>query len=294
MDIDAVFSGGGVRGFALVGAIEVLEEKGFVFKDVAGTSAGSIVAAFLASGYHSEEIKAMLNTLGVKAFMDQRKTLLPFAISKWLLLFWRMGLYKGEALEEWIAKQLAHKGVYTFADLPKNKLRVIASDLTNGRMLVLPDDLGDYGIPKETFPVAKAIRMSCGLPYFFEPVRMRSLSGVDIIVDGGILSNFPMWLFQKDKLRPKRPVIGLKLSQNFEEAPKMNIRNGLQLFEALFQTMKDAHDAKYISRKHEKNIIFIPTSEASTAEFALSDEKKAALIESGRVRATEFLKTWTY
>ncbi|MBS4176367.1 patatin-like phospholipase family protein [Lederbergia citrea] len=294
MDIDGVFSGGGIKGFALIGAYEALESRGFTFKCMAATSAGSIMAAFIAAGYTSKEIAAILKETEMKDFLDSRHTLLPFPIAKWLLLYWRMGMYQGYVLEEWLAKKMAAKGIYTFSDLPKNKLRLIASDLSGGRLLVLPDDLELYGIPKETFPVARAIRMSCGLPFFFEPVKLRSLSGENIIVDGGLLSNFPMWVFEDEKQKLKRPVIGIKLSHKLEEQPKRKIKNGLQLFEALFETMKDAHDDRYISRKHEKNIIFIPMGKEFVAEFTLSNEKKDALIKIGRIRAEQFLKTWTY
>lgn len=294
MKIDGVFSGGGIKGFSLIGAYEVLEEKGFTFKRLAGTSAGSIIASFIAAGYTSKEIKQMMKETDIKSFLDHRRTCLPFHIGKWLFLFWRMGIYRGDQLETWLAKKLAEKDVYTFKDLPAYSLRVIASDLSTGRLLVLPDDLESYGIPKETFPVSRAIRMSCSIPYFFEPVKLKSLTGTSIIVDGGILSNFPIWLFHKGKGKNKRPVIGVKLSQRFEEQPKKVIKNGLQLFESLFATMKDAHDAKYISRKHEKNIIFIPIEETFSSEFTLSDQKKDALIEKGRLHAKLFLKTWTY
>ena len=61
-----------------------------------------------------------------------------------------MGMYQGHALEKWLAKKMAEKGVYTFSDLPKDKLRLVASDLSTGRLIVLPNDLETYGIPKET------------------------------------------------------------------------------------------------------------------------------------------------
>ena len=51
----------------------------------------------------------------------------------------------------------------------------------------------------------------------------------------------------------------------------------LQLYGALFETMKVAHDSRYISRKHEKNIIFIPLQEGLTTEFSISEEKKRKL-----------------
>lgn len=294
MKIDGVFSGGGVKGFALIGAYQVMEEKGFSFQRVAGTSAGAIIAGFSAAGFTGSEMQKMMEETNLRDFMDTRKTLLPLPLAKWLLLYWRLGIYRGLQLEEWLEKKLASKGVFTFLDLPEKSLQVVASDLTNGRMLVLPDDLERYGIPKETFPVARAIRMSCGIPYFFEPVKLRSVDGVSIIVDGGVLSNFPMWLFDQGKSKLQRPVVGVKLSHYFRERPKKKIQNGIQLFEALFSTMRDAHDSRYISRKQEKNIIFIPTTGFESIEFDLTEEKKEELIALGRKKTLEFLQTWTF
>ena len=294
MDIDVVFSGGGIKGLALIGAYEVLEQKGYRFKRIAGTSVGSILAGLVAAGYSSSEIETLLNETELKEFLDSRNVLLPMPIAKWLLLYWRMGLYKGHVFEEWLEKKLAAKGVYTFSDLPPNSFYVVASDLTNGRLLVLPDDLEDYGIPKETFPVARAIRMSSSLPYFFEPIKLRSLSGINTIVDGGVLSNFPMWIFVKEGEMKIRPVLGITLSSSQRERPKRVIKNAIQLFEALFITMKEAHDSRYISRKHEKDVVFISIKEDLTTEFTITQEKKDALIEIGRMKTSEFLKTWTF
>ncbi|MDF0727324.1 patatin-like phospholipase family protein [Cytobacillus sp. S13-E01] len=294
MYIDGVLSGGGIKGFALIGAYKALEEKGFQFKRLAGTSAGSIIAAFIAAGYTSTEIIKMMDEVDVSDFLDERKTILPFPVAKWILLYWRLGLYKGVALEKWISKKLSDKGVKTFSDLPPQSLRLIASDLTNGKMLVLPDDLKTYGITPEIFSVARAVRMSCSLPYFFEPVRLRTLNDQNLVVDGGVLSNFPIWLFDEEKATLKRPVLGIKLSGSDAEKKKNKINNAIELYGALFETMKNAHDARYISRSLEKNIIFIPLDSGLTTEFNLTEENKLALIEFGQDRAQQFLKTWTF
>jgi NTE family protein len=295
MEIDGVFSGGGVKGIAIIGAVKAIEDKGFTFKRVAGTSAGSIIAALVAAGYNSDEIYKMMDEINLKDFLDLRKTLLPAPFGKWVLLYWRLGLYKGNVLEGWIAEKLALKGIRTFNDLSPNQLRVIASDLTNGRLVVLPNDLPKYGIPIETFSIAKAIRMSCSIPYFFEPVKIKSVDGSNVMVDGGVLSNFPMWLFDQENVKKVRPVLGIKLtSDGSSQPPKNKINNAIQMFEALFETMKDAHDARYISRKHEKNIIFIPTKGVLTTEFDLSEERKQALFHVGEQAANEFLKKWCY
>jgi NTE family protein len=293
LEIDGVFSGGGVKGLALIGACQAIEERGLQLKRVAGTSAGAIIAAFIAAGYKSTEMKNIMEEMDIKKLLDSNALIsLPFI--KWFRVYYRLGLYKGAALENWIEQKLKARGIYTFADLPEKSLRVIASDLSNGRLLVLPDDLEKYGIAPQTFPVARAVRMSASLPYFFEPVKLRSLEGTSLLVDGGVLSNFPMWLFDRENIKKTRPVVGVKLSHNYLQRPKKKINNAIDLYSALFQTMKDAHDSRYISRKHEKNVIFIPTEGVQTTEFELSNEGKSELFETGKYQGELFLKQWTF
>ncbi|MDF2859689.1 MAG: yqhO [Neobacillus sp.] len=294
MKIDGVFSGGGIKGFALVGAYQEIERRGFQFERVAGTSAGSIVAALIVAGYRGNEMNQLLAELNLSEFLDTRKRIIPFPLAKWFFFYWKMGIYKGNELEKWVEGKLAAKGLRTFSDLPPQKLRVIASDLSNGQLVVLPDDLVKYGISPGSFSIAKAIRMSCSIPYFFEPVKLNSMDGTNIIVDGGVLSNFPMWLFDRENVQKLRPVIGIKLSASEYEHEKHQIKNAFQLFGALFETMKDAHDSRYISRKHAKNIIFIPTEGTLATEFNLTDTKKQALLNLGKESAEKFFKSWCY
>lgn len=289
--VDGVFSGGGVKAFAFLGALKVLDERQIRFKRVAGTSAGAIVASFLAAGYNTEEIEELLDELDVKALLDPPRTIIEASFLKWLNLYFRQGLYRGKELEKWFYKKLAEKDVYTFRDLPNGSLKIVTSDLTNGKMIVIPDDLHQYGIDWKNFSVARALRMSCGIPFFFEPVKLKNNNDDAIFVDGGVLSNFPMWIFDNGNGK-ERPILGLKLSSPKEGIPPHNIKNALQLFEALFQTMKDAHDERYISRRHEKNIIFIPVESYSATQFDLDDNTKKTLIEIGRNRTEKFLETW--
>lgn len=293
MLIDGVFSGGGLKAFTLVGAYQMLEEKGFRFKRVAGTSAGAILACLIAAGYTGKEIEEVLDNQDFQSLLDPRKTIIPLPFMKWLLLYWRLGLYQGIALENFFMETLAAKGVYTFGDLPPGTLKLVTSDLTNGKMMVIPDDLPHYGIPAASFPIARALRMSCGLPFIFEPVKLTVGDGKAIVVDGGVLSNFPLWVFDEPTGKRERPILGLKISRAQEEWSGYKITNGLNLFEALFSTMQTAHDERYISRKHEKNIIFIPVDEKLTTKFDMSQEMKERLIEKGKSRTNQFLKTWS-
>ncbi|MBY6270045.1 patatin-like phospholipase family protein [Parageobacillus thermoglucosidasius] len=294
MDIDIVFSGGGIRGFALIGAYEAIEAKGLRWRRLAGTSAGSLVAALIAAGYTSKEMIDLLDELELRYFLDERKCLFPFPMWKWLRIYWRMGLYKGEVFEQWVNEVLAARGVKTFGDLPKESLSIVASDVTNGRMLILPDDLPQYGVNPAAFSVAKAVRMSTSIPYFFEPVKLQTKEGGCIVVDGGVLSNFPLFLFDEEKQVKKRPVLGIQLSVKLSERPKRKINNAIQLFEALFSAMKEAHDTRYISRRHEKDIVFLPVEDVFFTEFSLTPETRDRLIQYGREKTERFLKKWTY
>ncbi len=292
MLVDGVFSGGGIKGFAFVGALQVLEDRGIYFERVAGTSAGAIMACFIAAGYTADEIEELLDELDVATFLDSPRAFKSIPFMRWINLYFRMGLYQGKELEKWFYEKLADKDVYTFDDLPEGSLKLIASDLTNGKMIVLPDDLEDYGVKPGSFLISKALRMSCGVPFFFQPVKMRVAGGESIVVDGGVLSNFPLWLFDDENKRKGRPILGLKLSSAKEHMEPHKIKNGLNLFEALFSTMKDAHDERYISRVHEKSIIFIPVEKYSATKFDLDDQTKEQLMVIGRNRTLQFLESW--
>ncbi|KXG11240.1 patatin-like phospholipase family protein [Anoxybacillus rupiensis] len=294
MEIDIVLSGGGVKGFALVGAYEAIEAKGLQLKRIAGTSAGSMIAALIAAGYTSQQMIELIDHLDLKQLLDKRKEVLPFSLMKWVFLYWKMGLYKGQVLEEWMEEVLAAKGIRTFGDLPKDRLYIVASDVTSGRILVLPTDLPQYGIDPDTFSVAKAVRMSVSIPYFFEPVKLQTDAGKFVVVDGGVLSNFPLFIFDEEKKVKKRPVLGVQLSARLDKRPKKQVRNAIELYEALFSAMKEAHDARYISRRHEKNIIFIPVRNVLSTEFSMTDEERDHLIGYGRRKTELFLKKWTY
>ena len=119
----------------------------------------------------------------------------------------------GKAFERWFDDVL--EGA-TFAKVRKPPaqgqaeewwLKLIAVDVTGGHLLVLPDDLQHYRDPAtgaqidpDEFPIARAARMSMSIPYFFDPVELQDEQGrTCLIVDGGTLSNFPVWLWDVDR-----------------------------------------------------------------------------------------------
>jgi NTE family protein len=303
--VDAVFEGGGVKGIGLVGAITVTEEQGYQFENVAGTSAGAIVASLVAAGYTAGEMKAILDTLDYTRFKDPGAMERIPLIGPILSVGLDKGIYEGRFFEGWLRDLLAAKNVRTFGDLVieeykddpryRYKLQVIAADCTRGRMLVLPRDIQAYGINPDALGVAYAVRMSMSIPFFFEPVVLQNVSTgrSSYIVDGGVLSNYPVWLFDDGTADPPWPTLGYKLVEPSEGMPRI-IRGPISLFTALFATMMEAHDARYIADRNFARTVPIPTVGVQTTEFDISEEKSQALFQSGRAAAQDFFGRWDF
>lgn len=313
--IDLVCEGGGVRGIALVGALEVLEEKRYLAQNRAGTSAGAIVATLHAAGFEAKELRDIIAETRFTSFIDLGLLdLIPPAG-----IIYEHGIYEGDTFLKWFQSLLKEKNVETFGDLAhpdyadqdpvyRHKVQVIATDLSSRQLLVLPRDAAKLGIedPNE-LDVALAVRMSMSIPLFFEPVRFRNprTHMTHVIVDGGVLSNYPVWLFDSDG-SPDWPTFGLRLveedtasdaiaapSDKVQRIPKGPL--GLYRFgRSLIETMVTAHDRLYIEEAQFARTIPIPTCGISTVDFRLSDEDADRLYESGRDAAERFLKRWNF
>ncbi|MET3543881.1 NTE family protein [Paenibacillus favisporus] len=304
MIVNAVFEGGGVKGISLAGAVKAAEQAGVVFNRVAGTSSGSIVAALLAAGFSADEMSEIVKTTPFESFLHRAPIFNTKVIGPAARLFLKKGLYSGEALEVWIHHILAAKGVKTFADIPQGKLMIIASDITNGRILVLPEDLGKLGANPSRFAVSKAIRMSTSIPYFFDPVMLRMTgeaargkSFVDqfvYIVDGGLLSNFPLWLFDdaaEGAGQKPVPTIGFQMVGRTTNKPHL-IRGPISMLQAMFETMLSAHDERYIEQENRFRTIKIPTLGVGTTQFHITPEESQQLYESGIQAGKKFFAGW--
>ncbi|GEL77354.1 patatin-like phospholipase family protein [Tenuibacillus multivorans] len=294
MEVDGVFSGGGIKAFAFLGALEVCEKRGITFNRVAGTSAGALIASLIAAGYRHEEVRQILNAQDTGNFLDPHPFAKKLPFLKWLSLYFRLGLYRGEYIEKWIDRLLAQKGVRTFGDLPDN-LFIIGTDITNGRLAVFPDDLEPYyGIKPSNFPVSKAVRISISIPYFFQPIKLLTKSNyLSLFIDGGTLSNFPFWIFTSEENTKVRPTLGIKLSAKKSSLPKQKIDNAVDMLPAIIWTMIQAHDSRYVSEETAKDIMFIPINDISATDFDLDAEEKRYLFEIGRLKAESFFRKWS-
>ncbi len=313
--VDLVFEGGGVKGVGLAGALATLEEHGFHPENVAGTSAGAITAALLAAGYHGEELKEIVLDLDFRQFQDKAWEDKVPLIERSLSLLLDLGIYEGDRFIEWIRELLAAKNVHTFADLVRDgeeedkyrhTLQVVASDVSKHELLVLPRDAARLGIEPDELEVALAVRMSMSIPIFFEPVIFENPKTGEnhLIVDGGMLSNFPVWLFDCDGV-PDWPTFGMLL---VEPKPKLSVgerlpkpepiakgaRGLLTYVKAMAQTMMEAHDRLYVESADYARTVPIPTLGVGTTAFDLSRKRKQELYDSGRTSAEKFLETWDF
>jgi len=310
---DAVFEGGGVKGIGLVGAIKTFEENGYEWKSISGTSAGSIVAALLAVGYCSEEIKKLMIQLDYKRIADKSHFNIPILSNTSNLLF-KKGIFKGDYLKNWIDEallnklQLKNEKKVTFGDLiipeekgilinnnkykRKYKLHIIATDISKGRMLILPEDIAEYGINPDDLEVSLAIRMSISIPYFFQPVNLNDVNSnkKSLIVDGGVLSNYPVWIFDVNGI-PRWPTIGFKLGGN-KEIREHKITNIFNFTSSIIETMLEAQDDIHIREMDYLRTVKINTLDIKTTDFNISNKNIMDLYNSGEVCACEFLKNW--
>ena len=153
--------GGAARGFAHIGVIQVLEEAGLRPDFVAGTSAGSVVAALYASG----KTGAQLQQIG--------ESMEEAAITDWTLPVFNSGILRGDALAKYVNQQVGGRAIENMT-VP---LGIVATDLYSGEMMVFQK--GDTG---------KAVRASSAVPAIFQPVKISGRS----YVDGGLVSPVPV------------------------------------------------------------------------------------------------------
>lgn len=318
-DADLVLEGGGVKGSALVGAVTALAEAddSYTFHRVAGTSAGAIVASLLASGMTAAQVKGVMDGLDFSQFEDEVGFIshLPgLGPAAGLLL--HEGIYAGGFLHTWLLETLARGGIETWADLKDNdkgsalppaqryKLVVIVSDVSRGLMLRLPWDYQNLlGVDPDTQLVADAVRASASIPFFFRPWKMptnKDVIGHDHIVctDGGMLSNFPMALFDRHDGKPSRwPTLGVKLSgqQSIRDGDWKPDNGNIQLAKSLISTMMGAHDRAYVSDpRSSSRTIFVDTSAYRATDFHLAAADKSKLFSKGMESGQKFLAGWDW
>jgi len=307
---NGVFEGGGVRGIGHVGAACGMEAAGYRFVDLAGSSAGAIVAALLAAGYGCRELKQEMERLDYRNLKG--KEFLDFfgPVGKALSVVFTLGIYNTDYLEKWLDELLERKNKRRFSDVEQSgrTLKITASDLTDRKLLVFPDALPSFGLDPGSFPIAKAVRMSVSIPVFFEPVRLKGKDGkTHLLVDGGLLSNYPMWVLDDGTKALKRPTFGFKFYDAASAPCKPDLWGSVNLadyLKALVSTCMDAYDNSHVTKGDYERTIKIPTEvrmgegreikKINGTDFDITEEESRALFENGRNAAEQFLARWDF
>jgi NTE family protein len=329
--VDGVFEGGGVRGIAFLGALRCFADVGVRWRKVAGTSAGAITAALVAANFPIDDLEQIVGGLNYMEFLTQKTSRLiwngnpandlrhPVWMMLSLLAARQLGQYSAEPFQQWLAHHLSQRQLVTFADVKRSgehDLKVVASDISRGEMLVLPDDLDlldpvdsqnrslkeslDHPLyDRDQFGVAEAVRLSMSIPLFFEPGTL----GDRKIVDGGILSNFPLWIYdfkpqpsQPAKKCPRWPTFGLRLVEKDNRAGHC-ISGPFDILGSMFRTMMVARDRYHLNQANRDRVIEIDVTAAqiTATAFNLSEEKKKQLYHLGYDQTKRFLlETWNW
>jgi NTE family protein len=305
-----VFQGGGVRGIGLVGALEAFadsEKHPDTYIDnwvsLAGTSAGAIVAAYLATGHDAAQTVELVKSTPYEKIRDWGPG--GEIIGGGLNLLRHHGLARGEVFHDWFRAQIEAK---TFGDIARagRTLKVIAADITRREMLVLPDSLSAYRAPgtddpinPDAFEIADAVRMSMSIPYFFQPIQLvhNETGKPSTIVDGGVLSNFPVWIFDVADHDPVRPTFGFKLIGGPSAGGSLSGIIGalgwpVVMGADIFETACDAWDQYWVSHSTYVRTCTIDAGSISATDFGLTAEQQQWLLSSGRDAGDAFLSSW--
>ncbi len=200
------------------------------------------------------------------------------------MLFWN-GINRGERLESTWRQLLAAKGVYRFGDLPENTLRMVATDLTHTRAMVLPDDLSRYGIDPITFPVARAVLMSAAVPFAFRTVRIERVDGPDIhIADGAMAAKFPVQLAD---FEAGYPVVGFRLVGNPEKHGHHEIKGPLSLAAAVISAGMGARETLPNLCSGLRRVVKVPIDH-NALDFKIDRNKALELFDIGYNAGAEF------
>jgi NTE family protein len=315
MDADLVLEGGGVKGIGLVGATSALQESGYTFRRIAGTSAGAIVGALLAADVPREHLQRVMREIDYGRFEDEGFLDHLWLVGKGASLLFEKGIYEGNYLRQWLDQELASLGVRTFRDLriedpggslpPERSYRlvVMVSDVTRARLVRLPWDYPLYGLDPDEQSVADAVRASMSIPFFYEPVRLTSRDAdgheeISYMVDGGMLSNFPIEVFDRTDGRPARwPTFGIKLSARPDAAQrqKYDVRGTFSLARAMLGTLTSFHDQIHIDDPSAlARTIFVDTFGVRATDFDIDETVQDLLFNSGMESAMKFLQGWDF
>jgi NTE family protein len=314
-----VLEGGGIRGMAYGGALTVLEQKGVLqqIERVGGTSAGSIAGLLVSLGYTAKEIDSTMRAVQVEQFNDGNGGLL----GKYKRAKRYYGIYKGDVFEAWLEYMVERQTgnpLTSFAQLDSlaaaNKrfksFQCVGTNLTKQQLQVFSS------AATPNMPLKTAVRISCSIPFFYEPVLLDSSFAevnnpakgqrYDIYVDGGIMANYPINLFDSckkgghpllcDSVLYNGQTLGLKLERDAQVKeldrstgiPPYEIGNLNDYFGAFMNLVMETMNRKPRLENEKGRTIYIGYGNMASKPRKMSRQEKEMLYQKGVTAAERF------
>ena len=228
----------------------------------------------------------------------------------------RGGWYSSEPLVKWLRRKLnesrlGNLGGSTLAEFSaatRRNLTLVASDTTNSRLLIL------NGQTAPELPVVQAVRMSMSIPMVWEAVNWRkewggyrgkSMAGAEV-VDGGILSNFPIELFLSNQPMVRtvmgppvgEDVLGALIDETLAvpEAPTGEQKPAVGVLQRLLARQRRLVDTvvkgrdKQVMESYAHLVAHLPAKDYGATEFDMSEARKKAPVEGGRNAMRAYLE----
>ncbi|MBS1774449.1 MAG: patatin-like phospholipase family protein [Bacteroidetes bacterium] len=301
-----VFEGGGIRGIAYAGTLSILEQEHITdnIKRTAGTSVGAIVATLVAVGYTASELKDILYNLKIQQFNDGEYVFIGgiHRVNKYY------GWYKGDKIEQWVGKLIAQKTRnehLTFEQL--HQLTITNKSLKD--VYITSTNLSKQCktvFSYENYPameIQTAVRASLSIPLYYKALFLDSLGakakkkshgGYDIYVDGGIVANYPISIFDNDTSYGS--TLGLKLERPEQvEGNKPGQLAPYRIFRfanyigALYNIIIEHLNRDTNSATEQGRTIYISTGNIAPKVKRISNADKDLLYSNGISAAKSFI-----
>jgi len=286
-----VFEGGGVKGIAYVGAIDILNTEGILkgVTGVGGTSAGAITACLLSLQLSTEEMSNIMWGLDFRSLMDD-----SFGMVRDVhRLVNNYGWFKGDYFHKWLEEICYRKTgevSVTFEEIVKIKgvdLRLVGANLSTGQSEVFS--------PRTTpeMSISLAARISMSIPLFFQAVIYEDC----LYVDGGLYRNYPIRIF--DDIYEQEETLGFRVDSPEQikefgrvgEPAAKEIVSFDQYLKVLAGALLSVQEDRHLHSGDWDRTVYINTGDIGAVDFDLSEDQKKFLFERGQVGTSTYLET---
>jgi len=265
-----ILSGGGIKGIAICGAIEKLDEQIKLLstvKTIIGTSVSSYIAFFLAIGLPIRKIRLIFESINFSEFQE-------FDIK---LLISKFGLDEGNKFQSFIKATMITQNIdpnITFKQLQeisKYEIIIVGANITNSKPA--------YFSAKDTpdMQVCTAMRISGGYPLAFTPIELDG----ELYADGGLVSPIASELITK---KDKKHTLGIVLHRGYKKCEVNELQEyGLRVISCLVDSLLDS---KLMLLKHYIMISY----PINSMDLDIGKEDKINMVECGKLKAEEWIK----